>query len=1230
MNSQFRRLKNDRSQQHMARLCQDQNYVRKSNLLQTEFCNKIKPNELCELPCAACSGLYCYKNYKEISVNNIDLSLLKALIDFLDPFFEIDFNYKHPYIDNRLTIPKQILISPEYSYMNLIQLTKKKYTHYKLKGHIITFSQNPKLLMNILPLPMYRLTDYLKVVFIGTLQWLFEHNKLFKDKFIIDTNSLNVLPEEDIPEPLLITTTVINITSHEMKHYTDYALNDLLDENCSDNNSDNNNQDLFECNNQVFKNFINNNSINSTSELRPSGILHVDNSNKHVSSEQNKKSVNISTQSHVICVPYIGGHEGRSTCVTLKKYANHLMHYHDPKFWQYRSFQFVLFNVLQHRELQDIKQSIDQIQNNQKISHFAINELLRNINATGSKLIASHQSCAPNLHSPIIMMYAGNEIDIEKLTSDNFPKATERSCLAHLDSSAVAKYFNMVTELIINTLFAYNKENGGIFSAMKNYYCVVEYQDHSTSYCHMLVWLYEALNPIILCNKIKEDIEFQDISYLLPEGEVLTNKMLEAKYAVLKTIIQKRMHLFFMPIPDLKSPNFEENFQQDLLDIAKHMLFHCLNPSRIIFPDQGIIAVQYNNAFINNHNPYKTAACRSNNDIKFIATHKLALAYVYYITDYITKSDLTQASDKTSIDIVNRSHKLVTKCLNKIVGQTELTSPQVSAYLLGINDHYTPNTFVSLHLQSFEDYLMMEWKKHIQNFNKDLDEFNDCSDTNYDQNNQYYKNESFMITFFNNNLTAINLHVNYQFRVHRRKGTERVVVLCNKRVSKITDIENTECYACQTFLDGLAISPCIKSIISNIELLHKCSEETALNRELRKSALDNSILVKACHINCGYDINDQHLFSDIDDDLLDNDTSKITHTFDSSGIGKFKVIQAIDSYFACTLQCHTLYILAPTRIAAANVYRNTIHSACGFEYVILEEISMIGKNLLVQFHAFIKKLKTTDNSVPFAGLNILCVGDFMQLLVVLDTALYMLDNITQINSLNSHYSNNIKPSSISTKKKSAIDPLSINYHSVTNTTEKNLWLNVKHVVILKKPMHQLDDPFYASILERINEGNLTKFQKSALRSKILGDNTISSIDWRDAIFLVPRNDLYVQLNFDATKEHAYYNNQPLIYSYAQDSYNRNILTRNIRNKFLSTPDTKDNALCGILPLSINMKVVITVNVCTNNNLANSSQEILREIVYDDNSVECSHYNDNTIILKSLPKYVIIELIGRTP
>ncbi|CAG8662930.1 22092_t:CDS:10, partial [Cetraspora pellucida] len=877
-----------------------------------EFYNNINLNKLHELPCTVCSGLYNYKSYKIISVNEINLFLLRLSHDLIEPSFEINFNYEHPYINTNnmwfepmplclqeLTIPEQLLISPGYLYMNLIQLTKRKYTYHKLKGYIITLPQNPSLLLNISPLPIYQLSKYLKVLQVWkskistTLNWLFSHNKLFKDKFRIDKNALNLLPEE---------------------HYTGYAQEAYQQSDSETDDKDDSEHNL-------------NNFINNASELRPSGILHIND------------------------VP-----------VTKK--------------------------VLTLLSFQKLVEKSNQHSSNQQSSNESTPSLFIMINPA-------------DLHSPIVMMYAENEIDIEKLTFENFLKASESAQLTHLNPSAIAKYFNITIHSIINTLIGYNKENGGVLGFIKNYYGVVEYQDH--------------------------------------------------------------------------------------------------------------------------------------------------------------------------------------------VGQSEITSPQVLAYLLGIPDHYIPNKFASIHLQFLEFYFTKECKKQYQTFTKVFDEsdddFNDDLDTDNIQNAQNLLNESFLVTFYNNKLTAINFHNKTYIQIHRKQGTKKIVVLCGKGIPKKDDVENAELYGLNILmlfklwktvqdLYSFTLSSHIRYIISNIELLHRCVEETFLDCELRKKDLtdlfdDNDN--KQDIVNAS---NNMVTFSPaaiIRSGLKDvrTPTSKyrlsqlLLYLASASGTGKSRVIHAICLYFENILQCHTLLILAPTGIAAANVYDSTIHSACKFgfgenskklsalteeslqqlqelwseiEYVIINEISKIGQNLLTQFHTFMKKLKVTDDLVPFARINIMFVSDFMQLPLVLDSDLYMPDKITCLSSCNPQTTMSTTTSSIQDSSKSK----------------------------KRKP------------------------------------------DCRNAIFLITRNDLYVQLNFDATREHDYYNNQPLIYSCAY------------------------NTRCGILPLSINIKVVITINICANDNLANGLQGILQKIVYDKDSIDPLPCDKNKVILKSPPKYVIVKLIDRAP
>ena len=63
------------------------------------------------------------------------------------------------------------------------------------------------------------------------------------------------------------------------------------------------------------------------------------------------------------------------------------------------------------------------------------------------------------------------------------------------------------------------------------------------------------------------------------------------------------------------------------------------------------------------------------------------------------------------------------------------------------------------------------------------------------------------------------------------------------------------------------------------------------------------------------------------------------------------------------------------------------------------------------------------------------------------------------------------------------------------------------------------------------------------------------------------------MNFDMTRQHAHGHHQLLIYSCAEDTYRGVRLTGRNRRNFLPAPDTKENTLCGILPLSIGMRVI---------------------------------------------------------
>ncbi|RHZ71358.1 hypothetical protein Glove_259g21 [Diversispora epigaea] len=248
----------------------------------------------------------------------------------------------------------------------------------------------------------------------------------------------------------------------------------------------------------------------SITELRNSGVTYTDNipfSKQEHTLRNEYTDLSLLPAAFPTLFPYgVGGYEDNSHKhnIPFKQYVKHLLRVHDSEFRHYRSFIFATFDILLRREIvletylmtkqskfkqsaeliskftpNDIKIRIEQIYNNQPIINRAVFELTKNINVVGRKIMGSHQSrillCneiytiiirdgspslfitinPADLHSSIVIIYAGKKIDVNTLLPEDFPTATERAKLAHLDPTAVAKYFNVVIEKMIKFIIGY-------------------------------------------------------------------------------------------------------------------------------------------------------------------------------------------------------------------------------------------------------------------------------------------------------------------------------------------------------------------------------------------------------------------------------------------------------------------------------------------------------------------------------------------------------------------------------------------------------------------------------------------------------------------------------------------------------------------------------------------------------------------------------------------------------
>lgn len=136
--------------------------------------------------------------------------------------------------------------------------------------------------------------------------------------------------------------------------------------------------------------------------------------------------------------------------------------------------------------------------------------------------------------------------------------------------------------------------------------------------------------------------------------------------------------------------------------------------------ENGEIKLKRTHEWLNNFNDTIISAC--NMDIKHIYSGKDAKALCYYITDYVTKTNLSfyeilllthsalkklEEYDNSNKDenILERSRKVILKCYNTIATKNKLSGVQVASYLMNWEDHYTNQVFYNIFLIGIERYL---------------------------------------------------------------------------------------------------------------------------------------------------------------------------------------------------------------------------------------------------------------------------------------------------------------------------------------------------------------------------------------------------------------------------------------------------------------------------------------------------------------------------------------------
>ena len=390
-----------------------------------------------------------------------------------------------------------------------------------------------------------------------------------------------------------------------------------------------------------------------------------------------------------------------------------------------------------------------------------------------------------DIYNPIVKFLAGQDIDIDSLLPEQVPNSWDQSILIAKNPVIAARFFDIFVKAFLSTVLGYDPTGkdltGGVLGLVKGFYGCVEAQGRGTLHCHMLVWLEGALNPNEIRDRVMKngDHEWgqQLIRYL---DDAITNVIPGDPDPEL-TVPSSMHHPCSVRGVNLDEPDVGLRLKsrlKDLYNIARECQIHshtktcykygkARTDQRCRFdhneenfrettefdPETAEICFRCLDGMVNNFNATIIEAIRCNMDIKFIGSGESAKAILYYITDYITKTDLkTHVAfaalklaveklgeyDPTADEISVRAKRMLQKCAYAMLSHQELSAQQVASWLVGGGDHYTSHNFRNLYWTAFEASINAEnpsFECYKARNRSSAQEHDDTSDTDTDNEN---------------------------------------------------------------------------------------------------------------------------------------------------------------------------------------------------------------------------------------------------------------------------------------------------------------------------------------------------------------------------------------------------------------------------------------------------------------------------------------------------------------
>lgn len=379
---------------------------------------------------------------------------------------------------------------------------------------------------------------------------------------------------------------------------------------------------------------------------------------------------------------------------------------------------------------------------------------------------------------PLVRFLAGEDIDLDDVSRGEDLNEWQRKLFAAKHPAACAQFFDLMIRKFISVILRYGCPDRGAFGKCTSYFGTVEAQGKGTLHCHMLIWLEGHASPQSLRDKMKESDEYRDQVFRWLESVIKCEFPEEMSIEQARTVHSNRIrhsdngdpHPGTIPLPNLHlhehdMPLFWRSYSHVVDQLLHQYNWHehtdtcwkylkrgqekcdancrmgmdgSTHPTTSLDPETGKILLRRHHPKISAYTDIGTFLLQCNINTQYVGSGEQAKAYIYYVTDYITKSSLplhvgmaalayaVKKAHDWGLDTGVRSGSdkhitgAVIMAVNSMMARHEISHPQVMSYLVGGGDHYTPEKFSVMQWGAIARHVNQAWTADQQSESPEL------------------------------------------------------------------------------------------------------------------------------------------------------------------------------------------------------------------------------------------------------------------------------------------------------------------------------------------------------------------------------------------------------------------------------------------------------------------------------------------------------------------------------